>query len=244
MILSSCLETEKIERSVLKVCEHIDEKRGQTTEWFDYSEKQLWYELVFCILGSQVHYETAKECTKHLIDNDYLDIKFIITKPTIAERKIARELGKPIYPPFKNGKCCRYRYPNSKSKYIVVTCINLYKSGHTTLKSILKECNNPFNARDKLIEISKGIGPKQASLFLRNVSFCQNLAILDSHVIDYMKLMKLNEELDTKIVANKKHYIINEQILTSYAAKYNKTLATLDIAIWVVMRVVKREFVQ
>jgi len=62
--------------------------------------------------------------------------------------------------------------------------------------------------------------------------------------MDYMKLMKLNEDLDTKMIANKKYYIVNERILASYAAKYNKTLASLDIAIWVVMRVVKREFVK
>lgn len=243
MILSPCLETESIERSVLKVCEHIDEKRNHPIDWYDYSEEQLWHELVSCILGSQVRYETAKACTKHLVENGHLNIQSILTKPISAERKITRELNKPIYPPFENGRGCRYRYPKIKSKYIIATCINLYRDGNSSLKYILKECKNAFDAREKFIEICKGIGPKQASLFLRNTSFCQNLAILDSHVMDYMKLMGLNEEINPKIVANKKQYFKNEQILTSYAANKKKTMASLDMAIWIVMRVVKREFI-
>ena len=88
-----------------------------------------------------------------------------------------------------------------------------------------------------------GIGPKQASLFLRNISYCKDLAIIDSHVIDYMKLMKLNEDIDSQIIAKKNQYLMNEQILLSYADDREKTLATLDFAIWIVMRLIKREYV-
>lgn len=243
MNLSSFLETAHIEKSVLKVCEYIEKKRNNSITWYNYSEKQLWYELVSCILGSQVLYEMAKACTNHLVEKGLLDVQDIVANPRKAEERILRELSKPIYPPFENGIGCRYRYPKSKSKYIVATCIRLYGKEHSPLKSLLKKCKDAAEARETLINKCVGIGPKQASLFLRNISYCENLAIIDSHVIDFIKLMKLNKNIESKVITNKKHYLTNEKILLSYAVDKGKTLASLDLAIWIVMRVVKREFI-
>ena len=241
MKLVPCLELESIERSVLKVCEHIDNK-NEALEWYTYSEEQLWHELVSCILGSQVQYETVKGCINHLIEDGLLDIKKILREQDIAQEEITKELNKSIYPPFENGRGYRYRYPNSKSKYIVKTCLEIYGEG-ISLGLILDRCSDAFETREILIKKCMGIGPKQASLFLRNISYCKDLAIIDSHVIDYMKLMKLNEDIDSRSIANKNQYLTNEQILLSYADNREKTLASLDYAIWIVMRLIKREFV-
>lgn len=243
MNLSSVLETECIERSVLKVCDHIDNKQTSHKHWSNLPEYHLWHELISCILGSQVYFETAKACTDRLIEKNLLDVTYIFNEPKKSEKRISNELSKAIYPPFEGTNGCKYRYPNTKSKYIVATCIRIYKDKSTTLSSLLKECNNAFEAREKLIKNCMGIGPKQASLFLRNIIYCDNLAILDSHVMDFMKIMKLNDAVAPKIVANKKQYLKNEKILINYAENLNRKLSSLDIAIWVVMRVIKREFV-
>lgn len=241
MNISPCLKLENIERSVLKVCDHIDDKR-EALEWHIFSEEQLWFELASCILGSQVHYETAKGCIDHLIENGLLDIQNILSSPDQVIEEIIRELSKPIYPPFVNNKGCKYRYPNSKAEFIVTTCLEIYRDT-SSLSHILERCSDAYEARDILIKKCKGIGPKQASLFLRNVSYCKDLAIIDSHVIDFIKLMELNREIDSKIIANKSHYLENEKILLSYADDRERTLASLDLAIWIVMRLIKREFV-
>ena len=214
MKLFPCLELESIERSVLKVCDHIDNKR-QPLDWYSYSEEQLWHELVSCILGSQVQYETAKGCIHHLVESGLLDIKKILRESDNAQEKISKELSKPIYPPFANNEGCRYRYPNTKAKFIVKTCLGIYNKD-LSLGLILERCSDAYEAREQLIKKCMGIGPKQASLFLRNISYCKDLAIIDSHVIDYMKLMKLNEDIDTQSIANKNQYIMNEKILLSY----------------------------
>lgn len=241
MKLVPCLELESIERSVLKVCDHIDNKR-EFFEWNTYSEEQLWHELVSCILGSQVQYETAKGCINHLVESGLLDIQKILRNPSNTQEKISEELSKPIYPPFENNEGCRYRYPNTKAKFIVKTCLEVYNED-SSLGLILDRCSDAYGAREILIKKCMGIGPKQASLFLRNISYCKDLAIIDSHVIDYMKLMKLNEDIDSQNIAKKNQYLMNEQILLSYADDREKTLASLDFAIWVVMRLIKREFV-
>jgi len=241
MNIFPCLELENIERSILKVCDHIDNKK-ESLEWHIFSEEQLWYELVSCILGSQIQYETAKGCITHLIENGLLNIQNILINPDKAQEEISRELSKPIYPPFVNNKGCRYRYPNSKAKYIVTTCLEIY-SDNSSLRLILDRCSDAYEAREILIKKCMGIGPKQASLFLRNISYCENLAIIDSHVIDFIKLMELNKEINSRNIANKSQYLMNEKILLSYADNREKTLASLDLAIWVVMRLIKREFV-
>lgn len=241
MKLVPCLELENIERSVLTVCDHIESKK-QPSEWHLYSEEQLWHELVSCILGSQVQYETAKGCIHHLVERGLLNIQKILREPGNIQEKISKELSKPIYPPFVNNEGCRYRYPNTKAKFIVKTCLEIFNE-NSSLGLILDRCSNAYEAREILIKKCMGIGPKQASLFLRNISYCKDLAIIDTHVIDYMKLMKLNEDIDSQNIANKNQYLMNEQILLSYADDKEKTIATLDFAIWVVMRLIKREFV-
>ena len=241
MKLVPCLELESIERSVLKVCDYIDKKKEQL-EWHTYSEEQLWFELVSCILGSQVQYETAKGCIDHLAEHGLLDIQKILKEPDKIQDKISLELSKPIYPPFVGNRGSRYRYPNTKAKFIVRTCLELYNE-ESSLGLILERCSGAYEARDILIKKCMGIGPKQASLFLRNISYCKDLAIIDSHVVDYMKIMKLNEDIDSQRIANKNQYLMNEKILLSYADDREKTLASLDYAIWVVMRLIKREFV-
>jgi thermostable 8-oxoguanine DNA glycosylase len=67
----------------------------------------------------------------------------------------------------------------------------------------------------------------------------ENLAILDSHVIRYMKNIGMLDNCIKNITANK--YSFYEKKLASYADSLNKNLSTLDIAIWVVMRVVNKE---
>ncbi|VVB53828.1 putative N-glycosylase/DNA lyase [uncultured archaeon] len=86
----------------------------------------------------------------------------------------------------------------------------------------------------------RGALQKQASLFLRNIYYTENLAILDTHVIRYMELQGLHQGFKKYITKNQ--YIVYEKKLSAYADSLNKSLAKLDVAIWVVMRVVQRDF--
>lgn len=236
------LSREQIENAVLKVSEYIDFEIQKVRTWHRYSEKELWFELVSCILGSKVRYETANSCVHHLAEAGFLDVSKILTRPEETETKLMREMNKPIFAPFSNGTGCRCRHPKSRSKFIVRTAIRIYKQNDTTIKSILEPCCNAFQARDSLIRICLGIGPKQASLFLRNISYSDDLAILDSHVLRYMNLLGLNESVSQLFSTKTDQYLKKENILSMYAIANKRKLGTLDIAIWTVMRVVQKEF--
>jgi N-glycosylase/DNA lyase len=235
-----CSGQEQIESAVMKVCDFIDSQRRAVKNWEDYSEERLWFELVSCILGSRVRYETAKACATHLQNVGLLDVHSLLKNPRNVENGIRKELHKSIYPPFSNGKGSRYRHPKSKSGYIVNTGIQIYKNDNSTIKDTLAECRDGSEARDVLIKKCAGIGPKQASLFLRNISFCDDLAILDSHVIRYLELLKLSETFSGLNLKKKNLYFKNENTLRIYAITKRKSLATLDIGIWIVMRLVQR----
>lgn len=238
----SSLGVDNIEKAVIKLCKVIESERKEITDWKYYSEEQLWFELVSCILGSRVPFETAEACSKYLRNLGLLDKSIILNNPKKSENKLKKELSKKIYPPFK-GKIGRiYRFPNSRSQHIVKTAIEIYRNSKTTIKNILKEHRNAHETRNILIKKCYGIGPKQASLFLRNISYCDNLAILDSHVIRYIELLNLKESAP-KHSEQKNDYLYKERVLAAHAKLKRRSLATLDFAIWVVMSVAQKEFV-
>jgi len=233
-------DIENIEKAVIKVCNLIEAEENYKIDWKYYPEKQLWFELVSCILGSRVRFETAKACTHHLKKLGLLNLSNILKNPRKIENKMKKELRKPIYPPLVGKIGNKYRFPNSRSTHIIKTAIEIYTNSGTTIKNILRKHQNSREARDILIKKCYGIGPKQASLFLRNISFCNSLAILDSHVIRYMESLKLKENIPF-YNGNKNNYLKQENILSEYAKMKKKSLAALDLAIWVVMSLIQKE---
>ena len=227
----------KMERAVLAVSQDIYLKDRKN--WMRMTEEELWNELVSCILGSRVRYETAFSAVTHLIECKSLRLSTLLANPKAAEKKISCELSKRIYEQVSNGKLKVYPFPNIKAKQIVDTALEIYKRSQTKLIKILSKSADPFKARLTLIEKCKGIGFKQSSLFLRNISYCDNLAILDSHVLRFMDLVLL----DGNLKLTKSRYLFFEELLYNYALLKGVSLAVLDIAIWIVMRVVKGEFV-
>jgi len=239
-MMAYSVSKEVIENTVIRVSNEIELVKKSQKTWENYSESKLWFELVTCILGSRVRYEIVKECIKRLQKKGLLKITYILNNPKIAKMKISNELNKAIYLTFNNGKGIKYPYSKRAAQFITQTCSEIYKKRRTKIKLLLKKCCNEYEVRDLLVRICMGIGPKQASLFLRNICYCENLAILDSHVIHYMKLLNLIKEFRETITKNQ--YLTYEKKLLSYADSLNKTLGNLDLAIWVVMRLVQKEF--
>ncbi len=242
MSLASLVNTRQIENAVMSVGEKLDLRLDERTDWSELREEQLWLELVSCILGSRVFYETARACARHLMNSNLLDISKIVNHRADMERRLAIELSRPIYPPYKGRRGVRYQYPNSKSNYIIRTALEVYKDNGLSLKVILIDCQDGYEARENISELAVGIGYKQASLFLRNVIYSSELAILDTHIVRYLRLMRLVENGDKLNLSGKRNYMSVEKIFQEYAESNGMSVSSLDIAIWIVMRLVRREF--
>lgn len=201
-------------------------------------ERKLLSELVLCILSSQEKYEVALGAMKMLQKDNVLKIPQNRIELKEIKREIKRTLSRPIRFNY-NGKgySRRLRFFNKKCDYIIQTVQNIYLND-LTIKEILSSKCCIQETRNQIINYSIGLGPKQASMFLRNVGYHSELAVLDKHVIDYMKMMGMTTTSTTGF-SNIRQYQIAELRLKSYAETYNVSLLHLDMAIWTTMRTLK-----
>lgn len=203
------------------------EKIAPSWHWADKPEAKLWHELVACILGSNVRFEQARDATQSLKFAGLLKWQTHLKRPTSWQRQMERFLRGDF------GLRSRYRFPQLAASRICTTAQNIYGGGDG-LKDLLKRSPDPSSARLKLIDLVHGVGPKQASLYLRNIGYAQEFAIIDRHVLQFMKLMGFSAELVR--LTSFEQYVFLEQVLQTYTRSWQVSFASVDTAIWVVMR--------
>ncbi len=81
-------------------------------------------------------------------------------------------------------------------------------------------------------------GPKQASLFLRNIGYSAYVAVLDIHVLTYMSWIGLTDA-PLKSVSTIKKYESSETTFIEHSHSLGYAPDHFDIAVWVVVRVAK-----
>jgi len=196
-----------------------------------YSEEDLWEELVCCVLSSQVKFELSQAVAQNLKRSGFLGIEKVDDS---YEGRLGEVLRSPV---MVDGRSIRYRFPNTKAKQIAAAREKIYGSG-ASLQEILNRHSEPSELRTALVEIVPGLGMKQASMYLRNVSNSFELAIIDSHVLKYMNVMDLLKKVPSAI--SKAQYLVKENMLSEYAEKFSYPVGCVDYAIWIVMRVARK----
>jgi N-glycosylase/DNA lyase len=227
----------KIEAAIKKLCEEISEQ-DYSLAWHNINEQDLLSELISCILGSRVSYEMAIAAAEKIKEAGLFDMSYYDYPINSYEYIIYNILKGPLHQPGW-AKTRFYRFPKTRANYIARTVKLIYKKGGS-LKSYLKSFGTAFEARQKLISLSVGLGPKQSSLFLRNIGFTNELAIIDSHILSFLYLSGVIET-NRLIIGSIKNYEIVESTLQNYAKCLGFTLGCLDLAIWIVMRVYLKE---
>ncbi|MCI5210755.1 MAG: hypothetical protein D3910_18655, partial [Candidatus Electrothrix sp. ATG2] len=97
---------------------------------------------------------------------------------------------------------------------------------------------NVREEREKRRAVS-GFGPKQASLYLRRIGYCADLAVLDTHIVDYLRLAK-EIEISPYKLSRVESYEKCEHIFVDIAKKFGRPVGQLDLAMWVTMRAAKQ----
>jgi len=204
------------------------------------SERKLLAELILCILSSQDKFEIAVSATRSLLKNNVLKVPADESELEKLSVDVRRILLEPVR--FSVGKK-RYerklRFNKRKTDYVLSTIENIYLND-LTLGKILDACDTPDKTRRLLIRYACGIGPKQASMFLRNVGFYSDFAVLDKHVIEFMRMMAIYDS--GKSPATIARYEALESGLKSYANAYEVGMLHLDLAIWTTMRTLRGQF--
>jgi N-glycosylase/DNA lyase len=74
------------------------------------------------------------------------------------------------------------------------------------------------------------MGYKEASHFLRNIGFADDLAILDRHILKNLKIFGIIEEIPKSL--SKKKYLEIEEKMRNLANEVNIPLSHLDLLFW------------
>lgn len=218
---------EQLENTVQVLCKIVEKKQYLH---YDTSEYSLRRELVACILSSQVKYEMAKAALSRIEGAGLLTDKWWCDNNNQFESRIVEELSGSNLGAYRS-----YRFPRSRAS-------QLAKARDAIVARTLTErvyCGNkPLIIRRHLIADIAGMGPKQASMFLRNSGISYDLAILDTHVLHYLYIKKILS-LEQLKVSTLSTYEKVESIVIQYAESLGCLVGHLDLAIWATMRAAK-----
>ena len=221
----------QLEFAVKALCPDIATSAGKASGRKQ-SEKALWKEILICVLSSQVRNEVAQVAANAIVKKTQL----WTSKIEKIEKEIREILIKPLN---VNGNFVRYRFPNVKTAQIA-NAINRINYLDISISDIVYSNDSANDIRSKLIDKIPGLGYKQSSMFLRNIGRAYDLAILDTHIIDYMNLLEIDKEID-RAALTKRKYLIAEKKLKNYAEDLGYAVGYVDWAIWIVMRTAKQE---
>jgi N-glycosylase/DNA lyase len=211
------------------LCPLIEERMAlrPTTCW---SEADLRKELVGCVLGSQVRHEMAVAATENLEQAGLLKDRWWNHRDVEGFESGVLEVlcGRARRMPHRGS----YRFPKSRSEQLALARDAIAR---TSLSERLIAGKDPKQLRQDLVADIPGLGPKQASMFLRNVGRTYDLAILDTHVLHFIRMQNLCAP-DALRIATVRGYERTERILINYAESIGHRTGYLDWAIWITMK--------
>ncbi len=221
---------EDLSRAVAAVCPDI-RSRIDTGSVSD--ERHLWWELSCCILSSQVPYALAMAAA------DAIDIHGYLHQDDQAPYGLTDRLYGLLSTPLNvEGKKRSYRFPKARAGQLAATRDAVTKAGGS-LNSLINGLS-ANDARTWLVAHAPGVGPKQASMFLRNCGITYDLAILDRHVLNYMSALGIYAGGQASI-SGLNQYGRHEKTLRDHARELDCPVGLLDWAIWIVMRVANKK---
>ncbi len=177
--------------------------------WKKGTKKEIFTELVFCILTPQANGKSCWSAVENMIKKGVLF--------TGDRSQIVKELS-------------RARFIQKKSAYIVEAREKFLLDSKVSLRSIISQIGDGHEAREWLVQNVKGIGYKEASHFLRNIGFEQNLAILDRHILKNLKSIGLIEKIPDSL--SKSRYFEIEKRMIELSKAVQIPMSYLDLVMW------------
>jgi len=177
--------------------------------WKKGTKKEIFAELVFCILTPQAN---GKACWSAVENMKRKGVLF-----TGDRSQIIKELSSA-------------RFIQKKSAYIVEAREKFLCDNRVSLKSVISKIGDGYEAREWLVQNVKGIGYKEASHFLRNIGFEQNLAILDRHIVRNLQFVGVIKEIPGSL--SKGRYFDIEKRMMEFSKAIQIPMSHLDLVMW------------
>ncbi len=223
---------ESLSNAVAAICPDILSRVAQPTLRPD--ERRLWWELSSCVLSSQVPYALAVAAA------DAIDAEGLLLDNHNNQESLTSRLAEVLRTPLSvEGRSRAYRFPVARARHLAATRAAVTSEARL-LRSLVDSFSDAAEARIWFVTHAPGIGPKQASMFLRNVGESYDLAILDRHVLNYMSAIGIYVGAGLSITGFAQYRRI-ESVLRDHADSMKCSVGLLDWAIWIVMRVASRK---
>lgn len=220
-----------LREAVAAICPDIESRVAARHGIAD--ERQLWWELSCCVLSSQVPFDLATAAASRIDDVGTLWCVRSRTSDDVRSELLGL-LTEPL--PFGDG-WRRYRFPVARANQLAQAWSAVMDSGGA-LGRVMDGVGDAEKVREWLVRNIPGLGPKQASMFLRNVGASYDLAVLDRHVLNYMTALGIGEaEATPKGIGTLRAYRRRETDLRDHALSFGYPVGLVDWAIWIVMRV-------
>lgn len=227
-----------LDEVIRQMCEEVSKSSDDQHCWRSLSEEDLLYEVAVCTLSSQVVFEMAVACANALRTASLFNARNL--RRSDYEQRLLTKLSRPVtYWSNDVERSSLPRFKNRLSRLLAMTAQKLTSTG-TSIKSLLQDAESSTQAREQLVLTIFGFGPKQASLFLRRIGYCQHLAIIDTHILDYLNLAKATNYPRSRL-SSLSYYQSIEEKFRQIADGFGFSVGCVDLAMWVTMRVAKRE---
>lgn len=224
-----------INNAIREVCLALEERSHRPPSWTSMTEDDLWRELVACILGSRVRFEVAHSAVERM-DRRRL---FCEHRRSSCFQQYEQEVQGALSEGSVSGEPNRYPFFRVRANQIRNAAETLYSNKYS-LRAFLEDSHDTRDARRRLAAEVSGLGPKQASLFLRNIGYAAHVAILDIHVLTYMSWVGLTET-PIKSIPTVRKYEALEDVFIEHAYAFGHTPNRFDLAVWIVVKVAKEE---
>ena len=186
----------------------IKKKLKEFGDLYKSNDECIFKELCFCILTPQSKAIYCDEAVKELVRSG------LLLKGEKSDIK---------------ANLRRVRFPNNKASYLIAAR-SAFKDGRRfDIKSKIDE-GNIFKTREWFVKNIKGLGYKEASHFLRNIGFGNDIAILDIHILRSLKRYRIIREIPSLI--NRKIYLNIENKMRRFSLKTGIPLQELDLLFW------------
>ncbi|MBU3887151.1 hypothetical protein [Methylosinus sp. KRF6] len=230
-----------INQTIRAMCLEVKAQASATQNWRLMGEEEFLYETAICIFGSQMVFEMAVATADRLRERELLQPEPHGRSVQAIERKLVAALSDPLLVPACDGtqRWVRPRFKYRLASLLAKTIVEIYGQSRT-IHGILFDARTAREAREILMQHVWGFGPKQASLFLRRVGYCADLAVLDVHVLDYLQLAH-GLSLSPSKLGRLSHYEEIEDTFREIAGEFGHSIGCVDLATWLTMRVAKRE---
>lgn len=231
-----------INRTIRVMCSEVGSLGSSVPDWRALSEEELLYEATVCVFGSQMLFEVAVAAADRVKEAGLLRIGRTIKRRQDYEVRLAAVLSESVSVEI-NGirRQILPRFRNRLATLMASTIETIYGQG-SSLREILHSARSAQHARELLVAAVSGFGPKQTSLFLRRIGYCSDLAVLDTHVLDYLWIAcGIEPKPGTLSKLSSYEYIENE--FRRVADEFGYAVGCVDLAMWITMRVAKREAV-